>query len=142
MVLGIFSLRVREQISFFSLSPCHPFLCPLLLSLSHVLCPLSHVFVLCLPSNVPYLMSLFLASCPPSPISWPCSLSPVLCTLSTVLSQCPFLWLYSTCPVLCSSISRPLFLDLSSSVPCFSYLRECEIFFKKIHRRRISPQLS
>jgi hypothetical protein len=33
-----------------------------------VLCPLSHVFVLCRPSDVPCLMALFLVSRPPSPV--------------------------------------------------------------------------
>ncbi len=39
-----------------SLPTCHPFLCPLLPSLSNSLCLLSHVFVLCLPSYVPALI--------------------------------------------------------------------------------------
>ncbi len=34
-------------------SLCQPFICPLLPSLSNFLCPLSNVFVLCLPSYVP-----------------------------------------------------------------------------------------
>jgi hypothetical protein len=120
-----------------------------LCSVSPFICPLSHVSVLCLLSVVPSLASLFLgfSSSIPSRL---CSLSPVLCTLSHVTCSLspfllspspiscpsvPYLWLYFIVPVLCSSGSRPLFLRLLSSVPptlvpCLSYLRECEFFFK------------
>ncbi len=92
------------------LPPCHPFLCPLLLSMYYVLCPLSlflvsrprspflplcslssvhcplsHVPVPCLPSAVPSLTSQLHVSSPLSPVSPFCSLSPVLCTLSPIL---------------------------------------------------------
>jgi hypothetical protein len=146
-------------------SHCHPFRCPLLPSLSNVLCPLSHVFLLCLhpmfpalclcslspilcflshvsvpclPSSVSSLTSQFLIFFPLSPVSRLCSLSSVLCTLSQVICflstillsptpnpqstvpVSPFLLLYSTVPVLCSSLSSPLFHRLLSSVPCLS----------------------
>jgi hypothetical protein len=102
----------------FPLSPFHPFRCPLFLSLSNVLCPLSHFFVLCLPSYVPCLMSLFLIFRPLSPVSQLCSLSPVFCTLSHVicflspilLSPTPNPYQLSQCPLFCGSI--PLFLSL------------------------------
>jgi hypothetical protein len=68
---------------FFLSSPCHPFLCPLLLSLSYVLCPLSHVFVLCLSSYVPCSLSLVL--CPLCHVSVPCLPSAVPCLTSLIL---------------------------------------------------------
>ncbi len=163
----------------FPLFPFYPFLCPLLLSLSNVLCPLSHVFVLCLPSYLPFLClcsicsmspficplshvsvpclpsavpsltSLFLVSRPPSPHgSAPCLLSSaepcvtwsVTCLPSSFLRpltpincpSVPFLWLYSTVPVLCSSFYRPLFLQLLSSASCHSYYENAS-FSLKIH---------
>ncbi len=56
-------------------SPCHPFLCPILMSLYNFLCPLSNVFVFCHPSYM-------------SPVLCLCSLSPVLCPLSHVSVSC------------------------------------------------------
>ncbi len=73
---------------FFLSSTCHSFICHLLLSLSNVLCLLSHVLVLCLPTYVPCLMSLILVSRSLSPVSWLCSLSPVLCPISCGSAPC------------------------------------------------------
>ena len=67
---------------FFLCSPCHPCLCPLLLFLSDVLCPLSHVYVPCLSSYVPCLTFLFLVFCPSSYVSVPCLPSSVPCLAS------------------------------------------------------------
>ncbi len=67
----------------------------------------------------------------------PCPHSSPTCPLSSI--PCffvPFLWLYSTVRVLSSSVSRPLFLHLLSSVLCLLYLRECEIFLKLYLFRR------
>jgi hypothetical protein len=63
--------------SFSSLPLCHPFLCPLLPSLSDVLSPFSHVSVLSLTSL--YFVSSLLHIC---------SLSPVLCHLSHISVPC------------------------------------------------------
>ncbi len=95
--------------SFFLSTSFHPFFCPL-----------SHVFALCLLAYVPSLSYVFV---PFLLSSIPClkTLSPILCTLSHGSVPCfrtsapclstvpvsPFLWLYSTVPVLCSSISCP-----------------------------------
>ncbi len=123
--------RTHTFSEFFFASPCHPFICPLLPSLSYVLFPLSHVSALYLPS-LSLSLVLCLRSLSPNfcPCFTACSLSPVLCTLSITCPSVPFLWLYFPVPVLCSSVSRPLFLHLLSSVPCPSYLRESELFFK------------
>ncbi len=110
---------------------------------SHVLCPLSHVFVLCLQSYVPCLTSLFLVSLPrPSVsricflptvrvpkltslflvsrplcfVSQLCSLSPVLCTLSHVI--------FSLSPILLSLSPNHYYTE---TVPLFHYL-----FFARI----------
>ncbi len=115
-------------------NPISPVLC--LCSMSPFISSVSHVSVPCLLSAVPSLASLFLVSRPRSPAS----LSPVLCTvpcltwsvpclLSSFLRpltpincpSVPFLWLYSTVPVLCSFVYRPLLLQLLSSAPCLSY---------------------
>ncbi len=119
-------------LSFSSLPLSHPFPCPLLLFLSNVFCPLSHVFVLCLPSYVPCLMAVLLVSCPLSPVSRLCSLSPVLCILSINCPSVPYLWLYSIVHVLCSSVSCPLFLQVLSSCPLFFILR-MRVFLNNIH---------
>ncbi len=159
---------------FFFSSPCHSLtpMSPSSVRVSNVLCPLSHVFVLCLPSYVPCLTSLllvfrplyyisvlclssavpslaplFLVSHPLSPVSQLCVVSRLLSCLTwsvpslpssflrplalSTVPVSPFLWLYSIVTVLCSSVYRPLFLRLLSSVPCFSYLQECE--FLKIY---------
>jgi hypothetical protein len=93
----------------FSLSPV---LWPLsyvsVCSLSPVLCPLSYVSVPCRPSAVLSLRYLFLVSRPLLLVSRLCSLSPVLCILSINCPSVPFLWLYSTVPVLCSSLCTVL----------------------------------
>ncbi len=106
-----------------------------LCSLSPVLCPLSHGSSPCLPSYVPCLTALLLVSRPMSPVSRLCSLFSVPCTLSIskTIPVSPFMWLYSTGPVLRSSVCRPLFLPLLSSVHCLSYLRECEFFYTCKH---------
>jgi hypothetical protein len=104
-------------------SPCHSFLCPLLPFMSNVLCPLSHVFVLCLPYYVPCLMSLFLVSRPLSSVSHICSLPTVRCpqpSLFLVFALYPMSHSsapYFPCPVPC----------LTWHVPCFpsSFLRPC-----------------
>ncbi len=107
--------------SFFLSTLFHPFLCPL-----------SHVFALCLLAYVPCLMSLFLFSCRLSPVSRLCTLSPILCTLSHGSASCfrtsvPCL---STVPVspFCGSIQLFLSFAPPSLVlfPCLSYLQECE----------------
>ncbi len=115
MITRWLSMRknLRAFSEFFLSFPCHPFLCPLLLSLPNVLClmshnsalspmspvlrlctlspvlfPLSHVSVPFLLSPVPSLTSLFLASRPLSPVLRPCSLSPFLCPLSHISNPC------------------------------------------------------
>jgi hypothetical protein len=154
-VLGLLSHLVVLCLPLCSLSyvsvPCLLSSVPCLMTLFLVSRPLSHVSVTCLPSSVPCLMALLLVSRPLSLVSWLCSLSPVPCLrpcphgshpcppssvpcLSTVPVS-PFLLLYSTVPVLCSSVTRPLFLHLLSSVPCLSYLRDCEIFLKNILKK-------
>jgi hypothetical protein len=96
------SLRRTTCISkFFLSSSCHPFFSLLLPSLSNFLCPLSHVFVLCLPSYVPCLTSL--------------SLSPILCPLSHV-----------SVPCLPSNVPSFKFLFLESQPLCY-VLRLCSL---------------
>jgi hypothetical protein len=100
-----------------------------LCSFSSVLCTLSHVSVPCLPPSVPCLTSLFIVFRPLSPLSHdfvPCLR--LLCPVSHDLSSNPPFsvllplstvpvspsWLYSTIPVHCSSVYRPLFLCFSA----------------------------
>jgi hypothetical protein len=103
-------------------------------SLQSVPCP-TYLFLACMRSAVPSFTSLFLVSRPLSSVSLLCSLSPVFCTLSHVIcslsptllspsynpyqqSQCllfsfllPLFLSFSLLfPVLCSSVSCPLFL--------------------------------
>ncbi len=117
----------RAFSEFFLSSPCHPLLSLLIPSLSNVLWPLSHDFVLCLSSYVPF-TSLFLVSRPLSPLSRLCSLSPVLCPLSHVSVPClpssvPSLTSlkFVSCPTVCplSYVSVPC---LPSSIPSLSYM--------------------
>ncbi len=133
---NVYSLAEHSRKSFFLSCPCLTSNVPTpvlyLCSLSPVSCPLSPVSRLCSLSPI---------RCRQSYVSVDCSLSLFLCTLSQVIchlspvlfspSSNPvtlslFLWLYSYVPVLCSCVSRPLFLRLLSSVPGLSYLRECE----------------
>jgi hypothetical protein len=81
-------------------------------------CPLSHGSAPCLPSSVLSLTALFLVSRPLYPVYQ--------------RSQCPlFVALFHwSCPLLCYSVSRPLFLILLSFVPCLSYLRDANFCFK------------
>ncbi len=112
----------RAFSEFFLSSSCHPFLCPLLPSLSNFLCPLffcslspslgplSYVSVPCLLSYVPCLMALLLVFRPLSPLSRLCSLSPDLCTLSINCPSVPFfvaLFHWSCLLLLCFSSSVP-----------------------------------
>ncbi len=113
--------------------------CPLLPSLSNVLCPPSHAFVLCLLSYVPCLTSLLLVSRPLAYISVPClssavpspgplflvshHLSPVsqFCSLSPVFFTC----LTLSVPCLPSSFLRPLTPINCPSVPFSAALLHC-----------------
>ncbi len=123
---------------YFLCSPCHPFLCPLLLFLSNVLCPMSHgsalspvlcplsnVFMPCLPSAVPSLMSLFLVYCALSHVSVPC-LSVFVSCLTGFVPCFPYSFLRPLTPINYHSVpftvtlfhcSCPLFLCFPSSVP-------------------------
>ncbi len=90
-------------------SPCHQFLCSLLPSLYNILCPLSHDFVLWLPSCVPL-----------SYLSVPCLFCPLfpvarICFLPTVC--CP--QYYVSVPCISSSIPCSSAPCLPSSLPCF-----------------------
>jgi hypothetical protein len=96
-------------------------------SLSPVLCPLSYVSIPCLMSSVPCLKSLFLVSRPLYPVSRDLARFPYsFLRPLTQLSQCPlfcgsiplFLSFVPLFTVLCSSVSRPLFLCSSSHVLC------------------------
>ncbi len=127
---------------FLSRIPCHPFLCPLIPSLSNVLfsplsrlctlspilCPLSYVSVPCFPSSVPCLMALLLVSCPlPGPVLT--ALLPVLRPLYPV--YCPFLMalFYCSCPLLfCFTSSFPPSLVLCPLSFILARSGECEIF--------------
>jgi hypothetical protein len=103
----------------FPLSPCHPFLCPLPLSLSEVLFPYL-TSLPCLPSYVPCLTSSFLVSRPLSSVSKSLLLAsrlmnPVfrLCSLSCV--HCPLS--HGSAPSHPSSVTRDL--SLVSHPPFF-----------------------
>jgi hypothetical protein len=104
----------------FPLFPLSPIPLSLLRSLSNVLCPLSHVFVICLPSYVP--SSLFLVLCPLCHVSVPCLPSAVPNLTSLILVPHPLSPVSRLCslyPILypLSHGSAPC---LPSSVPCLT----------------------
>ncbi len=98
----------RTFSEFFLCSPSHPFFCLLLLSLSNVLCPMSHVSAL-----LPVLRPLSYVSVPCLPSSILCLTWSVPCLTSSFLRPLtPITW--STVP-----FSVALFLCSSSLFLCF-----------------------
>ncbi len=119
---------------FQSFSSGHPFLCSFLSSLSSVLCPLSHVSVVCTlsPSYLPCL-----------PL---CSLSSVLCTLSHASVSClsplsPVLHLLSPVHFPLSHITFPVLCTLSYVV-CLLPSLLCPLSPKRINMHRTYANIS